>query len=31
MEHKCFYCNKIFANKYTLQNHIETTGTYRKA
>ncbi len=24
MEHKCFYCNKIFANKYTLQNHIET-------
>lgn len=24
MEHKCLYCNKIFANKYTLQNHIDT-------
>ena len=24
MEHKCFYCNKIFSNKYTLQNHIDT-------
>ena len=24
MEYKCFYCNKIFANKYTLQNHIDT-------